>query len=163
MDIYSWSYLVALLGTIAAVLKWGHRARIMGVSLMLAAWILTMLVKPQFAIAPPLSFATFDFIGVILFCTIGGYYDRSWALWVGGFHVAMLFTHFAFATLLIHNQFLYLSILAALSYASLAMIAVPLIWNKVLGRESRDLDYLPHVHLGYWHPLFGRSKKKAAK
>jgi len=160
IDGYALTYLAFLLLTCLVALKWGHRARIMGAALMTVAWVMTILARPIGAEAPPLSFAAIDFINVVLFCVIGGFYDRTWAICVAGLHIGMLLTHFAFATLLIHNQFLYLSILAALSYVALSMIAVPPLWNRILGRGTRDMDYRDFVHLGYWHSLFGDSEKK---
>ena len=113
-----------------------------------------MLARPIGVDAPPLSFATIDFVNVILFCAIGLYYDRRWAIWVGGFHIGMLLTHLSYVITPLYNQLVYLSILAILSYASLAMIMIPPVWNRIFGYESRDMDYSEHVNLGYWHPLF---------
>lgn len=136
MSGYALAYLIALSLTSAVAAGLGRRARLLGVGLLWTAWIWTIAMQGLAGDTDPvMAFAVMGLLVAAGFVAIGALFNRIWAWLAAGFHVAMLLTHVAHVWTGYSNPFVYLSVLTGLGYASMAVIALPPVWQRVRGQN----------------------------
>lgn len=142
LDAYALTYLGALIVTGALSFALGGCARRKGALLLGAAWVATIAIQTgEGVLAAPGYYALLDFALVAVFGVIGLLYNRVWAWWVSGFHVAMMLAHLAYSVIKPDDPFVYPSVLAGLGYASMAAIALPPVITRLRGGADEAMDY----------------------
>ncbi len=171
LGFYASIYLAVVCACWVAVLSTGPRPeRIIGMGLMTSSWLITKSLQLGTADYTPFtSFGFQDLAFAIIFFSIAGYYDRSWARRVGVLHVMMLFCHWGYSYYVagldgdVSNtaQRWYLHVLAALSYLALLIIALPPVLQRLGWLKRHDVDYVPFVHPRSPGPSFGAGHREA--
>lgn len=129
VDPWAAAYGVGLALTAALAFAFKSPARQYGAGLLIAAWLTSFALEiASGSKAIPQAYQWLDFSLVIVFGVMGFIYVRPWAWWVSGFHLAMLFTHLAYQLELGVTTGLYLHLLAAFGYLSMACtVGTPLL------------------------------------
>ena len=132
MDGYAIAYAVALGLTAIAALIIKCPERIYAATLLVAAWMVTIALQNGVgALALPIQFGLLDLALVVCFGVIARIYQARWAWWVSACHVAMLVAHLAYQISPKPSREIYLSVLAVMGFASMALICAPLIGQGI--------------------------------
>jgi hypothetical protein len=161
LDAFALTYGGALALTGVIALAVGGCARGKGVILLGAAWLMTLVIqRVSGELAAPLTYAWLDFALVATFSMIALFYNRAWAWWVAGFHIAMMFSHLAYVWSGEISTFAYLSVLAGLGYLSMGAIVGPPLLELIRGGSHETLDYRRFMRGGNLPPSAFEAKGK---
>ncbi len=163
IDGYAVSYGLCLLVTGLVVAATRQADRQIGAGLLGVSWIATLTIQNSTQnLTAPLVMAVGDFALFVGFGVLALRFGQSWAFWAAALHIVALFLHFLQDTGAGGTDFVYLSLLAVVGYATMLLLAVPPIRQMLgMGRELGDNRSSVHPR-GVASPLF-RSQAKEQK
>lgn len=164
LDVFAQVYMAAALVTVGVAFRYGGCARAKGSLLLIADWALTVASQNAgHGVTFPVTWAMQDFLFVVAFGLIGILYNRHWAWVVSGLCVAKMMTHLAYVLTGEPAGFAYLSILAALGYASMLAIVAPPVIMKLAGMRDESPDYSDFMRGGRLPPSAFHAKEGRGK
>lgn len=126
LDAYALFYAAALIVTMGVAVIAADKGRMVGVGFLSGAWLLTVTMQWVFdELSSPVWASALDVFLVWGFCLLARFNRNGWAWLVGGLHILMLLCHPLYAAGSITSDFIYLSLLADLGYASMLVIVGP--------------------------------------